>query len=268
MAFIVDIRRQNMLEHLIYKALMEMSEDRAEFISRLFSRPRPGSLNARSDAESFVKAFRLAQPSTELFEANTRLILDYLEKKKGFELSSGDEERIRYVYQAFFDSGIDLHYTFLGGYGGFRGMPTYGDLMTESDGRTRNWHFLATEEQYRQVRRMQKANLIVPLVGDFGGPKAIRSIGRYLKEHDAIVREFYTSNVEQYLFQDDEAWKLFYENVATLPVDSSSTFLRYVINGWRFSRRARSLWSPIPEVVRAFDVGRIRGYYDVVEMSQ
>src|ERR1700752_552049 len=29
MAFVVDIRRQNMVEHLMYKALFELSEDRA-----------------------------------------------------------------------------------------------------------------------------------------------------------------------------------------------------------------------------------------------
>ena len=40
-AFIVDIRRQNMLHHLLYKSLIELSPDRAEFLSRLFSRPRP-----------------------------------------------------------------------------------------------------------------------------------------------------------------------------------------------------------------------------------
>jgi hypothetical protein len=37
-AFIVDIRRQNLIEHLMYKALFELSADRAEFISRLLSR--------------------------------------------------------------------------------------------------------------------------------------------------------------------------------------------------------------------------------------
>src|SRR5215467_12436510 len=41
MAFIVDIRRQNMLEHLLYKSVMELSADRADFIGLLFSRPRP-----------------------------------------------------------------------------------------------------------------------------------------------------------------------------------------------------------------------------------
>jgi len=45
-AFIVDIRRQNMLHHLLYKSLIEMSGDRAEFLSRLFSRPRPAGIDA------------------------------------------------------------------------------------------------------------------------------------------------------------------------------------------------------------------------------
>src|SRR5215467_8846062 len=43
-AFILDIRRQNMLELLMYKALFEMSADRVEFVSRLFSRPKPMGL--------------------------------------------------------------------------------------------------------------------------------------------------------------------------------------------------------------------------------
>src|SRR2546428_11708673 len=37
MAFIVDIRRQNMLEHLMYKAIIEMSDDRDRKSTRLNS---------------------------------------------------------------------------------------------------------------------------------------------------------------------------------------------------------------------------------------
>ena len=44
MAFIVDIRRGNLLTHLMYKALFELSEDRADFVAFLFSRPRPPGL--------------------------------------------------------------------------------------------------------------------------------------------------------------------------------------------------------------------------------
>ena len=41
MAFIIDIRRGNLQLHLMYKALFELSSDRADFIFRLFSRKRP-----------------------------------------------------------------------------------------------------------------------------------------------------------------------------------------------------------------------------------
>ncbi len=40
-AFITDIRRQNMLELMMYKALFELAPNRADFISLLFSRKRP-----------------------------------------------------------------------------------------------------------------------------------------------------------------------------------------------------------------------------------
>jgi len=266
-AFVVDIRRQNMLEHLLYKALMEQCADRVEFLSRLFSRPPPPSLNSSSTPDALVRGYETSVADEDLFEMNVKFVLDYLEEKKGFGLSADDEAKLRFVYRAFFDSGPHLSYTFVGGFGGFMGMPTYGELMTEDDGRATNWSFLANEEQYRAVRGLQEKNLIVPLVGDFAGPKAIRSVAEYLKGHNATLTAFYTSNVEQYLFQDDENWKLFYTNVEKLPLDTSSMFIRYVLNSWRFSRRSRTLLSPMADVVRAYERGRIRSYYDVVDMS-
>lgn len=268
MAFIVDIRRQNMLEHLMYKALMEMSADRSEFLSRLFSRPRPPSLSANATPDVLVNAYEHVHADSDVFEKNLTSILEHLEKKRGFELSNEDEAAVRKVYQAFFDSGPDLAYTFVGGYGSFMGMPTYGELMTENDGYTRNWNFLATDDQYQMVRRLQERNLIVPLVGDFAGPKALRSIAAYMKQHDALLTAFYTSNVEQYLFQDDQSWKNFYENAGMLPIDSSSTFIRYVLSSWGYGRRSRTLVSPVADVMRSYDRGRIRGYYDIVDLSR
>jgi len=268
MAFIVDIRRQNMLEHLLYKALMELCADRVEFLSRLFSRPRQTTLDSSASPEALVRAYEKAQPSETLFDANVQLVIDHLTKAKAFPLSDEDQTTVRYVYRAFFDAGPELRYTFLGGYGGFMGMPSYGDLMTENDGRTRNWNFLASEDQYRTIRSLQERNLIVPLVGDFAGPKAVRSVAAYLKEHSAVLTVFYTSNVEQYLFQDDENWKQFYANVAALPVDDSSLFVRYVLNSWSFNRRSRTLVSPMIDVVQGYNHGRIRSYYDVVDISR
>jgi len=145
-------------------------------------------------------------------------------------------------------------------------MPTYSDLVTESDGVSKNWNFLATEDQFKAIQRLQKNNLIVPLVGDFAGPKAIRSVASYVQEHGSTVRAFYTSNVEQYLFQDDNNWRRFYENVSVLPLDSTSTFIRYVLNAGGFRAR-RSLTAPMYDTVRAYRAGRIREYRDAVRLS-
>ena len=50
-------------------------------------------------------------------------------------------------------------------------------------------------------------------------------MGRYIKERGATVTAFYLSNVEQYLFQDG-LWNAFCGNVASLPLDERSTFIR------------------------------------------
>ena len=44
LSFIFDIRRGNLEEHLLYKAIIEMSDNRADFLSRLFSRHLPERL--------------------------------------------------------------------------------------------------------------------------------------------------------------------------------------------------------------------------------
>ena len=67
-------------------------------------------------------------------------------------------------------------------------------------------------------------------MGDFAGDKALRSVGKYLKEQEATVSALYTSNVEEYLFMQGEDWARFYSNVAMLPIDSKSTFIRGVLN--------------------------------------
>src|SRR5215467_3184517 len=56
-AFITDIRRGNLHLHLLYKALFEMSADRAEFVGRLFNRKRPAALSATSSAADLMNAY-------------------------------------------------------------------------------------------------------------------------------------------------------------------------------------------------------------------
>ena len=272
LAFIIDIRRQNMLELMMYKALFELSADRAEFLSRLFARKRPAALKAESTPEELFASYGAVRPDPLLFKKNIGEIKDLLVKQHKFALSAEDLSNIEYVYDVFMQAGPDLDYQVGGGFGGGGGSPTYMDLMTMTDGQGKNRSFLGTEENYRMLRDMELKNLIVPLVGDFGGPKAIRSAGQYLKDHDAKVTAFYTSNVEQYLFQDS-GWRRFYSNVATLPMDSSSQFIRSANGGTAgrqfrgFGMRFQTLLNPITDIVKAFQEGRIRYYGDVIQMS-
>jgi hypothetical protein len=150
-------------------------------------------------------------------------------------------------------------------------MPTYFDLMTETDANGRERSFLADEQSYGLVRDLQVRNLIVPVVGDFGGPSAIRAVGRYLKEHQAVVNTFYLSNVESYLFRaappgnPNGGAVPFYNNVRALPMAASSTFVRSIplptgrgIFGWQ-----SLVTESILETVRAMDSGRVNVYSDL-----
>src|SRR5205823_8296530 len=65
-AFIVDIRRQNMIEHLMFKALFERSANRAEFLSALFSRALPSNLDADVAVSDLFDAFRQVAPDRTL----------------------------------------------------------------------------------------------------------------------------------------------------------------------------------------------------------
>jgi hypothetical protein len=272
-AFIADIRRQNMLEQLMYKAFFELSPDRADFVSRLFARPRPERLNADSSPEELFASFDKIKPDPILLRKNTDELKDLLVKQHKFALSNQDVSNIEYVYQVFMEAGPALDYQVGGGGFGGGGSPTYMDLMTMTDADGKNRSYLASEGNYKIVRDMEMKNLIVPLVGDFGGPTAIRRVGQYLKDHDATVTAFYLSNVEQYLFQDN-GWRRFYSNVATLPIDPTSQFIRTVNGGNGGSRQYRgfgmrfeTLLSSMTDVIKAFEEGRVRYYGDVINMS-
>jgi hypothetical protein len=277
-AFIIDIRRQNMIQHLMYKALIETSTDRADFLSRLFSRPRPADLGKSSTVTNLFEAFRDVEPDPKVFEDNLGAVKDRLTKVHGFKLTPEDEASLNYIMKAFYLGGTSLGYpgpTQLGRTGTPRILPTYEELMIDTDDDGRQQSYLATEENFQTLQQFERNNLLVPLVGDFAGSGAIRSVGEYLKNHNTSVSALYTSNVEQYLFMTED-WKGFYKNVSTLPLDSKSVFIRPLINtgpaGYSASPQFRqgfhwdTMLFPIRDLVTAFEGGKIETYYDVIQI--
>jgi hypothetical protein len=217
--------------------LFELSKDRADFVSRLFSRKRPDGLTARSSASEIFDAFRSSEGSREMYEANLQAVLDQLTKKHAFPLSDGDRDGIKWAMSNYYRFGPSINYSsslsagtppdIVGATGGIRGgnMVNYATLMTVDDGRGEYRSYLANEENFQYLKDLETHNLVIPVVGDFGGNKAIRAVARYLKSIDAMVSAFYLSNVEQFLVQDGN-WDRFCASTSMLPLDESSVFIR------------------------------------------
>jgi hypothetical protein len=280
MAIIVDIRRGNRCEHLLYKALFELSKDRAEFISRLFSKPRPAGLDTTTSADSIMNAFWNVNTDTAMYTKNRAEVRDVLLKKHSLPLDAADLNGIDYVYEQFLYGGPSITYNFsTNGYinGGGRGgnsMPTYYDIMTATDGTGLNRSYVANEANWRWLKDLEGRNMLVPIVGNFGGPKAIREVAKWLKERNAVVTAFYASNVEQYLFQDGIAFN-YYDSVAELPTDSTSVFIRSNGGGGRGGgfggpggMRGPNYMCPIQQLLSVYKAGRIGYYGDIFNYCQ
>jgi hypothetical protein len=261
--------------HMMYKALFEMSSDRADFISRMFSKPRPARLDSTTTVDSLWTAYWFVATDSVLYRKNLAAIKDHLVKTHGFALTPDDLLGIDYVYTGFYIEGPIINYNYPGGGGGRGGTyPGFADLMIQTDQSGVKRSFLATEANFRYIKDMHTRNVIVPVVGNFAGPTAIRKVGAYVRERGATVTTIYTSNVEQYLFMQGDEWSRYYENVATLPLDSTSMFIRSVGTGntGRFASpspggRLPSVLSSVQGLIAAYRAGQIYTYADVINFS-
>ena len=229
-AFIVDIRRANRDLHLLYRALFELAPDRVEFVSLLFSLPRPRGLATSSTAARIFAAFDGAKKSEPDFRANLARVTAWL-RARSWTLSDDEWRGIETVYEQFFQFGLRIDSDSM--YGGspinmaalLKLRPTgYSALMEATDARGEPRSFLSTEERFQTVRALQRKNLVIPIVGDFAGPKALRAVGAWLRARGTTVSVFYFSNVEDYL-RLSGSWNAFCRNVASLPVDARSQFI-------------------------------------------
>jgi hypothetical protein len=264
MAFVVDIRRQAVMQHMMFKAVFELAKDRADFIALLFSKPRPADLDGTTPIQRIWNAYAAVPTDHELASKNAVRIVDHLTRTHRFTFTAAEFTQLEAVRAAFVLFGPDISTR---GWGGVRragggGGGTFADLTGWAyDDAGEPQSFLSSEENYRFVKSLHEKNLLVPVSGDFGGSKAIRAIGAYLQKQGGVVSGFYVSNVEQYLFQDGKA-RAFYDNVATLPVSDTSVFIR------PYSLRRES-WAaeplcPIAGFIREVRGGRISSNGDAL----
>jgi len=290
-AFIVDIRHQNAMQHLMFKALLEMSATRAEFLARLFARAPLTGVDTAASVAALFDALARQPPDSARHRDNMRAIVDRLTRVHGFALTEAEQASLGCVYGAFFGQGPELTYAhssecrdasapWMNAMRMGAPWPTYRSMMSETDSAGVTHSYLGSEARYRVLKDMQERNLIVPLTGNFAGDKALRAVGQWTAARGARVTAFYVSNVEQYLFQQGDEAQRFYQNVATLPLDATSTFIRS-FSGPRFvydpnlplrpqSQAGRSLQlvSSIPQTLQAVREGRVVSWLDVIRLSR
>jgi hypothetical protein len=228
-AFMVDIRRDAMLQHLMFKSLIMMSRNRVEFMSLLFARPLPRDFKRWNDrpVRDLVDYFDRTPLDQKLADKITAEMHKEL-STFGLQLSQRDLETIDEIYQAFHTDCLEVRYTIRDRPTG-RFFPAYRDLLLEKDLDGRHRNYLATEADFQVIKNMHDRNLIIPVTADLSGQQAIRAIGEFLKEIDEKISAFYVSNVEFYLWRYDTMFR-FVDNLKALPRDERSVIIRSYFN--------------------------------------
>jgi hypothetical protein len=296
-AFLVDIRRQAMIQHLMYKAIFHLSPTRTEFLSRLLSKPLPvESLAALKDlkeaakestkdasnkaeapkpaipkpdapVEELLAFFNKIAATDQAYAANLAEIKKVIETDFQLPLSNNEKDSLDYVYRSFRTDGLEIAFRLDGNWGTY--FPSFRELIVQTDLSGKMGNFLAVVDDYNFVREMHRKNLIIPVVGDFAGAKALAGIGDYLRKNGLTVSAYYLSNVEQYLF-DGTAFDGFAKNVKKLPITDRSLFIRAVFS-MRYSHPAglpghlsTTLLQQMTVFLKDYDEGQYRSYGDVI----
>lgn len=263
-AFILDIRRQNLLEHLLFKALSHFARDRREYLSLLLSRPVARGKLTGDDytVEDMVRYFQQVNPDANLYGRTQSRIHTFLTDACRLGLSDQDWNALDKIHMAFFYRGLSIKYDYLP-------VSTFGEFLREKDLDGKMQNFLNSTEDFRYLKRLQEENRIIPVIGDFAGPRALRELGRFLKKRGEKVTVFYTSNVEQYLVRN-RVWPQFLKNVNELPLDDHAVFIRAywsnytshpeVIAGYKFTQILQ--W--VRPFLKEFNPNTTYTYWDIV----
>jgi hypothetical protein len=269
LAIILDIRRQNSLQHLYYKSLFQLSENRQEYLRRLFGRPvRPDSRNLERETISEILR-RVDQAAPDPAFAATK-IAEAIELIRSWNigLNAEDFKAVGYIAHAFIDGGPDMKFTSYN-----RAPrphhPSYRSLLENRDPTGAQTNYLAEEARFQVVKKLHRENRIVPVVGDFAGPNAFLRVSQELRRRGLDVRCFYASNVEFYLFRGDR-WGVYLRNLRALPLARESYIIRSYANMWEPhpAQTPGSYMTTVMQSLQSFltneAAGRNESYWDMV----
>lgn len=276
-AFMLDIRRDCLLHHLLFKALFMSARNRAEYLSLMFGRPVPAHLKDwnKKTLKELIEYIDRTPADAKLFEKYRTDIKQQI-NKFGFNLSDREQEAVERIYRAFYQSGMEVRYIIRDRpMPSNRYFPSYRSILLETDLDNQQRNYLATEDSYQFLKKMQEQNLIIPITGDLAGDHAVRELGKYLQETGEKISAFYVSNVEFYLWRQSGSFERFVQNLKSLPIDNKSVIIRsyfnYAYYAYQHPKTVENHFSvqqfqTIQSLIKDMDpaTGGYNSYYDLV----
>jgi hypothetical protein len=265
-AFIVDIRRDNLLLHLLFKALFAEAPTRVEYLAQLFGRaPPPSPETWKTAAVERLASYIGSTPALASGDAARRARIDATLARFGVPLSPADLSTIHRFHETFIGAGLALKFE-SHGRGPRSYYPTYGDLLVETDRDGHHGNYLAAEDDYQFVRALEQRDLVIPVIGNLSGASALPKIAELIESRGERLSAFYTSNVEFYLFGDG-TFPRYFQNLKRLPHTPQSVIIRSMFDGYAFSASpgyySESFTQPIDELLERLRAGAIHGYRDL-----
>jgi hypothetical protein len=229
-AYIIDIRRDNLLQHLFLKSLFALSQNRVEYIGLLIGKPLPENTKGweTKTIQQIVEYFDGVRSRPDRYEAARATVRERV-KSFGVPLTEADLTTIGQIHQAFFNDGLDLRFT-------SRNRPprdyypTYKGLLLEKDLTGKQANYLASEADFQFLKDLEAKNLVIPVVGNLAGEKALQAIGRDAAERGLRITAFYTSNIEFYLMREG-GFDRFAESLRQLPYHDRTVIIRSYFGG-------------------------------------
>lgn len=232
LAVIVDIRRDNALLHLLYKAIFETARDRREFLCALLTRrcSEQGAPPLDATIESILGYVADAPPDREGFELRHRALAERLRSRRALGLSDADFSAIERLHREFSKRGLDAHFEAEGA--PKLRYPTLAELLRSQSPDGKLGSFLSSDALFRVVKDLEREDRVQFVVGDFGQVGALRRVAENLRARSLVLRTFYVSNVEQYLYRGKVA-ATWIENLRAFPIDSQTRLIRSYISSAR-----------------------------------
>ena len=247
MAFIVDIRRDNLLLHLLFKAIFAEARTRVEYLALLLGRPVPRPLDGWREAGiGRIVAYIDGVPVDRQSVDALRLRLNGLVTRFDVALSPEDLATIDRFHRRFIEAGLGLRFQSTGRPPQSH-YPDYRELLLETDSSGRQSNYLASEESFQFVKSLHARDGIVPVVGDLSGPKALAAVARLLNGRGERLSAFYTSNVEFYL-ERAGTYDRFVNNLSGMPRTPRSVVIRSIFG--RFNGGSTSEIQRVDEIVK------------------